>query len=239
MPVLRNAAVLAALAVAACARLESVGLAPELSPVAHTAEFAVTGPLAAPATREASGASLWVSGPRGLMADRRAARAGDVLTVVIEIDERAEMSNASSRSRSGSERMRVPQFLGLPESIDPLLPSGAGLGQAVSTESNSSSGGDGSTRRRERLTLRLAATVLQVLPNGNLLIRGSQEIRVNFELRELVVTGIVRPGDISRRNEIAYDRIASARIAYGGRGQITDMQQPRWGQQISDILLPF
>ena len=70
-------------------------------------------------------------------------------------------------------------------------------------------------------------------------IEGAQEVRVNFELRELIVSGFVRPEDISRQNEITYDKIAQARVSYGGRGQITDMQQPRIGQQVVDAALPF
>ena len=111
--------------------------------------------------------------------------------------------------------------------------------KAVSSTSESQSAGDGSIRRNEKLTLRIAATVVEKMQNGVLRIQGTQEVRVNFELRELVVTGFVRPGDISRQNEITYDKIAAARISYGGRGQITDMQQPRYGQQIADIILPF
>ena len=109
----------------------------------------------------------------------------------------------------------------------------------MSTNSSSDSAGDGSVKRREKLTLRVAATVVEVLPNGVLEIQGTQEVRVNFELRELLVTGYVRPSDVSRQNEITYDKIASARISYGGRGQISDVQQPRYGQQIVDAILPF
>jgi len=164
---------------------------------------------------------------------------GDILTVVIEIDEEAAIENSTSRSRNASQNMGVPQLLGLPQRIDDRLPDGASMADAVSLNSSGQSGGDGSVSRREELTLRVAATVTQVLPNGVLAIEGTQEIRVNFELRELLVTGYVRPGDISRQNEITYDKIASARISYGGRGQITDVQQPRYGQQALDMLLPF
>ena len=119
------------------------------------------------------------------------------------------------------------------------MPDGASIDNAVDIASNSASGGKGSVKRKEKLTLRVAATIVDVLPNGILSISGSQELRVNFELRELLVTGFVRPEDISRQNEITYDKIASARVSYGGRGQITDVQQPRYGQQILDAVLPF
>jgi len=119
------------------------------------------------------------------------------------------------------------------------LPGGATLSDAVELNSQSEAAGSGSVKRKEKLTLRVAATVIDVLPNGVLAISGSQELRVNFEMRELLVTGFVRPEDIARQNEITYDKIASAKVSYGGRGQITDMQQPRYGQQILDVILPF
>jgi flagellar L-ring protein precursor FlgH len=119
------------------------------------------------------------------------------------------------------------------------LPAGASLDEAVAINSSSASSGDGSVKRNEKLTLRVAATIVNVLPNGVFEISGSQELRVNFELRELLVSGFVRPEDISRKNEITYDKIASARVSYGGRGQITDVQQPRLGQQVLDAVLPF
>jgi len=164
---------------------------------------------------------------------------GDILTVVIEIDDQAEFSNSSDRSRSAAQALAIPQLFGLPQRVDTVLPEGASSADAVSVNSNSSSTGNGSVRRNEKLTLRVAATIDNVLPNGVLSIIGQQEVRVNFELRELIVSGFVRPADISRMNEITYDKIASARISYGGRGQISDVQQPRVGQQFLEQILPF
>jgi len=119
------------------------------------------------------------------------------------------------------------------------LPEGASMDDAVSTDSSSSYSGDGSVSRKEKLKLKIAATIVEEMANGVLRIQGNQEVRVNFELRELLVSGYVRPEDVSRNNEITYDKIAGARISYGGRGQISDVQQPRYGQQVADILLPF
>lgn len=196
-------------------------------------------PLRAEPNRLIDRASLWSGGQRSLLGDRRAIKRGDILTVVIEIDDEAEISNSTSRSRSGSEDLGIPDLFGIPQRINDKLPEGATLDNAVTIDSSGSSGGDGSVSRKEELTLRIAAAVTQVLPNGVLAIQGSQEVRVNFELRELLVQGFVRPEDISRQNEITYDKIASARISYGGRGQITDVQQPRYGQQALDMILPF
>ena len=240
---MRHSMILFLVLTASCARLEDVGRAPEFKPVETGYEVSAMANPGLPETvempREIDQASLWNSGRRSLLGDRRAETRGDILTVVIEIDDRAEISNSSERSRSGTESLGVPSLFGLPQRIDERLPAGASMADAVSATSSSASSGDGSVRRREKLTLRVAVTVVNELRNGVLQIQGSQEVRVNFELRELIVTGYVRPQDISRQNEITYDKIAAARISYGGRGQITDVQQPRYGQQVADILLPF
>lgn len=233
----------ALLVAAGCARLEDVGKVPDFTPIDGSAEaqaMRMLPPMGGLATEDAEiGPSLWSGGRGSLLGDRRAERRGDILTVVIEIDESAEISNSSQRARSGSESASVPSMLGLPQIADRFLPSGAGFDDLATANSTSSSSGNGSVRRNESLELRVAATIIDVLDNGVVRIQGSQEVRVNFEIRELLVTGYVRPEDISRRNEITYDKIAAARISYGGRGQISDVQQPRIGQQIADIVLPF
>ncbi len=226
-----------------CARLDHLGRTPTFSPSADGPEYGAMMWPGLPATstpeRSVDQASLWNSGRQSLLGDRRAVSKGDILTVVIEIDEKAEISNDSDRSRSGSDNLNIPQLFGLPQRAGEQLPEGASLAEAVSTSSSSSSSGSGSVKRKEKLTLRVAATIVDVLPSGVFSIEGSQELRVNFEIRELLVSGYVRPEDITRQNEITYDKIASARISYGGRGQITDVQQPRLGQQILDMLLPL
>ncbi len=222
-----------------------VGRPPPFTPPERAAEReamlnpSLPDPVQTSALGPSSRASLWTGARTSLLGDRRAMRRGDIMTVVIEIDDSAEISNSSDRSRSASQQAGIPQLLGLPQVIDPRLPDGASTSALVDLNSQSNSSGDGSVRRNEKLTLRVAVTITDVLPNGVLEIVGQQEVRVNFELRELLVTGYVRPEDITRQNEITYDKIASARISYGGRGQITDMQQPRYGQQVLDTVLPF
>lgn len=233
----------AACLLAGCGRLDEVGRAPELGPLTaapeYTAVFATPLPDRVESAPPSGGASLWNAGARSLLGDRRASRPGDILTVVIEIDDSAEIRNASGRNRSGSDTMGIVNLFGLPQTLDPRLPDGAGLATAVDAGGSSTFAGSGSVSRNERLTLRVAATVAETMPNGVLRIVGTQEVRVNHELRELTVTGYVRPSDVSRQNEVAYDRIAGARISYGGRGVVSDVQQPRYGQQLADILLPF
>ena len=236
--------IVALCSLAACGRLEDVGKAPDFTPIDNGLEYRAMAEPAYAATeiehRQGSDrASLWSARRGSLLGDRRAERAGDILTVVIEIDESAEIRNSTARSRDGSESAQIPSLFGLERIANGILPGADPLGTGISTSSSSSSSGTGSVRRNERLELRVAATVTETLPNGILRIQGSQEVRVNFEIRELLLTGYARPEDIPRRNEITYDKIASARISYGGRGQITDVQQPRYGQQVTDIVLPF
>lgn len=210
--------------------------APDAKPILTPERAAIAVPPPQPAKFAYQNGSLWNTGPAGLLGDKRARSLGDILTITIEIDDEAEIQNDSQRSRSGSESASVGAFFGiqsvLPDSLQTLSPE-------LQMESDSDFRGNGSTSRNEKLTLRVAATVVDVLPNGHLVIQGDQEVRVNFELRDLQVTGIVRPEDISRHNVIPYDRIAGARISYGGRGQITTAQQPRWGQQITDRVMPY
>ncbi|MEE9453094.1 MAG: flagellar basal body L-ring protein FlgH [Paracoccaceae bacterium] len=233
------------LTLSACERLANVGQPPQMSMISNQDSYvsqeraAIAVPPPTMPRRAYSQGSLWNAGPTSLFGDRRAQHLGDIMTVVIEIDDKAQISNRSGRSRSGSEVASIGALMGIPSVVEGFLPAGTNLDPAADFSSTSSFAGDGTVARNEKITLRVAATVVDVLENGHLVVRGLQEVRVNFELRELQIAGIVRPEDISRRNEITYDKIAGARISYGGRGQITDVQQPRYGQQIFEIISPL
>ena len=230
------------LLLAACGDLSRVGRAPEFSTMQgnneHNSMYSTL-----PENTDNRGpteqSSLWTAQRSSLLGDHRAGKRGDILTVVVEINDQAQLSNSTGRNRSGSERMGMPSLFGIPQRLDAVLPPGATSADLVSTNSSSTFTGAGSVARTEKVTLRLAATVVEELPNGVLRIEGQQEVRVNNELRNLLVSGYVRPDDISRQNEITYDKIADAQISYGGRGLITDVQQPRYGQQLVDQLVPF
>jgi len=254
--------ILSALGLSACAgQLDHLGKPPTMSPPGAD-RMALPGPvqarmavppksqgigfpqanpggMATPSGAGVAHASLWRSGPASLFGDHRARTVGDILTVLIEIDDNAQIKNKTTRARTGNESLSLPNILGIETLAPKILPGGAGLEPAVSTTSSSGSSGDGSVARNEKIKLRIAATVTYNLANGHLVIQGSQEVRVNFELRNLQIAGIIRPEDISRQNTITYDKIADARISYGGRGQISDLQQPRYGQQVLDMVLPF
>ena len=226
-------------------RLGEVGRGPQLSPVdtgvtaniaAERAAMAVPPPT--PRREVYEQGSLWRSGPASLFGDRRAARLGDILTVIINIDDQAQLQNSSTRSRSAGENMAISDLLGIPAAINDRAGTNI-TDPAIGLSSGSNTSGSGSINRNEQIMLRVAATVVQELANGHLVVRGTQEVRVNSELRDLQITGIIRPEDISRQNTITYDKMAGAMIYYGGRGMVSDMQQPRYGQQILEILAPF
>ena len=226
-------------------RLGEVGRGPQLSAVDDGIEANIAAERAAmavppPVTRRENyeQGSLWRSGPASLFGDRRAARQGDILTVVINIDDQAQLQNTSSRTRAAGENMAIAELLGIPRLIENEV-GGNITDPAIGLNSASNSSGSGTINRNEQIMLRVAATVVQELANGHLVVRGTQEVRVNAELRDLQITGIIRPEDISRQNTISYDKMAGARIYYGGRGMVSDMQQPRYGQQILEVLAPF
>lgn len=219
--------------------MTTIGAAMPGAPAIVTAERAA---LAVPPPQAArhsyQQASLWGNGPDNLLGDRRARNVGDLLTIVIEIDDQAEMRNSTQRNRSGSEGLELGEVFGI--SGTKLMPKEiGGLTGELAIGGSSNYRGAGNVKRNEKLTLRIAATVVDVLPNGHLVVQGDQEVRVNNELRDLQIVGIVQPEDISRHNVIGYDRIAGARISYGGRGTVSTAQQPRWGQQVVDKVLPF
>lgn len=183
--------------------------------------------------------SLWSSSPKSMFGDRRANQLGDILTVVIELDEEAELQNSVATNRAYSNNLGVNAFFGVPQKLNGILPSGASMSPAVDVSKNQNLAGKGSVKRKEKLTLRLAARVNAVLPNGYLGLVGRQEIMVNNEVRHLQVTGLIRVQDISRLNTITYDKIAEARIFYGGQGQITNSVKPKIGNKFLNKILPF
>ncbi|MGY3034858.1 flagellar L-ring protein precursor FlgH [Bradyrhizobium sp. USDA 4354] len=238
-----SALLLASCALGGCSsidRLSQIGEQPKLSaidnPTTQPGYKPVQMPMPKPEVASYNPNSLWRNGSRAFFKDQRARQVGDLLTVTVNITDKANIENDTSRSRTNKEDSGITNFIGAQTitQANKILP-----GRVLTADSTSSSEGKGSVDRKEALQTNVAAVVTQVLPNGNLVVEGKQEIRVNFEIRELIVAGIVRPEDIQSDNTIDSTKIAQARIAYGGRGQITDVQQPRYGQQVMDVLLPF
>ena len=219
-------------------QLKTIGKAPRLSEMTAVDTPLTEDSLGQPRRREPPpamaalppDASLFRAGAGAFLGDQRASHKGDILTVRINVADRAEVGNTTARTRGGSENAGLSAALGLGiAKPDPL----------IAGSSKSQFNGSGNISRSETISMTMSAIVTDVLPNGNLMIRGRQESRVNYELRELIVTGMVRPQDIGRDNSIRHTQIAEARISYGGRGQLTQAQQARWGQQIYDALFPF
>lgn len=232
---------------AACAgtlgKIRHIGQAPPLNPILVSQGIVPGGPVVVPQpvpdAQAPQANSLWRMGSRSFFRDPRAAKVGDLLTVQIDIGDQAKIANTTTRSTNAAENASAPNLLGLESRLKGLLPQAVDPSSLVKLGSDSSNTGTGTVDRSENINLTVAAVVTQVLPNGNLVIQGQQEVRVNNEVRELSVSGVVRPEDISNSNTIHHTQIAEARISYGGRGQITDVQQPRYGQQFFDIIWPF
>ena len=221
-------------------RLSQIGETPKLSsidnPTAAPGYKPVQMPMPKPEAVSYNANSLWRNGSRSFFKDQRAHQIGDLLTVTVNITDQANFANETQRSRTVTEDSGITAFLGsnLLTGKTTALP-----GRLLTADATANSDGKGSIQRAETLQTNIAAVVTQLLPNGNLVVEGKQEVRVNFEMRELIVAGIVRPEDIQSDNTIDSSKIAQARIAYGGHGQISDIQQPRYGQQVMDVLLPF
>ena len=245
MTVMRSVvlAVIASSLLSGCAafdRIKNIGQPPPLTavdnPTARPGYKPVQMPMPAAQPASYNPNSLWRNGSRAFFKDQRAHQIGDILTVKVNITDKANIANETQRSRASKEDSGIDNFFG--KSKVPIM-NAAVPTRILTADSTSTVDGKGSVNRQEALLTNVAGVVTQVLPNGNLVIEGRQEIRVNFEIRELIVAGIVRPEDIESDNTIDSTKIAQARIAYGGRGQITDVQQPRYGQQVLDVILPF
>ncbi|MBF0268496.1 MAG: flagellar basal body L-ring protein FlgH [Alphaproteobacteria bacterium] len=223
-------------------RLSEVGEAPKTSkvsdPTQNPSYRPVSMPMPAPKTAAANPNSLWRPGARAFFKDNRAGEVGDILTIQVSISDNSTLSNKTTESRDNSEGTDALSLLGYEKQLFKLFP-GADASSLASMGSTHDVTGDGKITRSEAINVTLAAVIIQVLPNGNLVLAGKQEVRVNNELRELTVSGIVRPSDIDSTNTISSEKIAEARITYGGRGTLSDLQQPRYGQQLFDILFPF
>ena len=225
-------------------RVSEIGKAPKLSqiknPTTRQDYQPVNLPMPAPKIAEENPNSLWRSGARAFFKDHRAKEVGDIVTVKMSLSDSATFANKTERKRADTEDFDVNNLLGLETELSKILPEGINApGQIVNFGNAHDTSGDGTITRSEALSLTFAAVVTQILPNGSLVIMGRQEVSVNAELRELVVTGVIRPSDIDSDNTISDDSIAEMRVAYGGRGTLSNLQKPRWGMEMWDILFPF
>ena len=239
--------ILTALCLTACSnafdRLSNIGEAPELSdinnPTSDKAYKPVTMPMPQAWEEKRQPNSLWRTGSRSFFKDQRAGQVGDLVTVIIQMSDKASLKNSTTQTRASSETDGINSLGGFENKLKKVLPAGVNPSTLVGINSANNNQGTGQIDRNETINLKVSAVVTQILPNGNLVIMGRQETRVNFEVRELQVAGVIRPVDINSDNTITYDKIAEARLSYGGRGHITDAQQPRYGEQVLDVLLPF
>ena len=216
-------------------RMENIGKAPKLAALGNPAGAQMVTEIPRPAPITHPNNSLWQPGAQSFFHDPRAMRIGDVITVNVSVSDTAKLQNSTSRSRTNTENAGMDNLFGL----EKALPSSITPGSLVKLGSDNSNVGTGSIQRAESINMTLAALVAQVLPNGNLVIDGHQQVRVNNEMRDMRLSGIVRREDITQDNTVNLSQIAEARVAYGGQGTMSDVQQPRYGSQLLDILLPW
>lgn len=225
-------------------RLTSVGAEPKLTEIENLVEAENYKPVSMPMPetkpQKQYANSLWVQGSTGFFKDQRASKVGDILTVNIVAKDTALMENEMEQNRdNNSDTLGIGALAGFERNVSTVLPSGNEMDALIDVSSNREIAADGKVDRQEKIDVTMAAVVTQVLPNGNLVIEGTQEIRVSYELRRLTVRGIIRRADISSNNTIQSDKIAELRVSYGGKGVVSDVQQPRYGRQFLDILSPF
>ena len=227
----RASVVFLAMTVVGCnalTRLSEVGGGPETSELTNPTSRA-----------ERQSNSLWRPGARAFFRDQRASDVGDITTVKLSISDSAKLDNKTTRKRDDSEVAGVTRLFGLEAEATKVLPQGLVPSTALNVGSDHNTAGEGKIDRAETISVLIAAVITQILPNGNFVVFGRQEIKVNAELREVMVTGVVRPEDIDYTNTISHDKVAELRVAYGGRGTLSELQQPRWGTQIIDVIFPF
>jgi len=239
-------ALAAGLVLAGCnafSRITQVGETPPLTtiqdPKTQPGYQPVSLPMPAPIVGERQPNSLWKAGSRAFFKDQRAAQVGDILTVLVSFDDKAQFNNETQTQRTTNEQDTMPHVMGFEDNIRRILPKNSNPAALINITGATNNDGKAMINREEKVTLEVAALVTQVLPNGNLVVHGHQEIRVNYEIRDLQITGVLRPQDITSTNAVTLDKLAEARVSYGGRGQLTNDQQPRYGQQLLDIFAPF
>jgi flagellar L-ring protein precursor FlgH len=239
---------LAGLSLGACApntgtKLAELGSEPAMTKISDPTTAPGYQPVSLPVpnagVNQRQSGSIWQAGARAFFKDQRASRVGDVLTVSISINDSAIFANETQGQRNDTDQVGVANFLGLESKLTKILPSAVSPTNLINTSGVRNTDGKGSVNRSEQISVQVAALVTQVLPNGNMVVVGKQEVRVDYDLRELAFTGVVRPTDIDATNTIVWAKIAEARLSYAGRGQSEDLQQPRLGSQLIDILSPF
>lgn len=239
----KGPALAAAAALSGCGSFQELAHGPQLEAVVSPDYLAGSEPVVLPMPQQEvvsfAPGSLWRSGSRTFFADQRARRVGDILTVQIAIDDRADLSNTTERERDSNANFGIPNIGGFESQFAQVLPPGVDPSNLLTTQGSSASNADASIEREEQIELTVAAIITQVLPNGNFVVAGRQQVRVNQEVRDLTVTGVIRPEDITSANTVRHTQMAEARISYGGKGTLSSIQAPRYGQKIVDAVSPF
>ena len=224
-------------------QLSNVGEAPEMSqihdPTLVTGYQPISMPIPYPEPERQNVNSLWQTGSRAFFKDQRANRVGDVITILVEIDDKAKIDSNTKFDREATHKSALTNLFGMESKFKTFLPKTVDPTQLTNTSSNIKNTGRGLFDRKDTLSLKIGATIIQVLPNGNLVIQGRQEVLFEKQLRIIDVRGVIRREDIASDNTVPYSKIAEARIAYGGRGDVTDVSTVPWGQQVLNKIMPW
>ncbi|MDR1051235.1 MAG: flagellar basal body L-ring protein FlgH [Deltaproteobacteria bacterium] len=171
--------------------------------------------------------------------DMKAERVGDIITInIVETSRASKTANTSTR-RSNDVNASVDSLFGLEAPGKLPTPLGMNLAAGVQGGYSSQFSGTGSTSRNENITAKISARIVQVLPNDNLVVRGSQEILVNNEKQYITIQGVVRPADVATDNSVLSTYLADARIEYTGQGDLTNKQREGWLSRALDKIWPF
>lgn len=224
-------------------KLSNVGDPPDMSqiqdPTLVSSYRPVSMPMPTPEPERHSVNSLWQTGSRAFFKDQRANRVGDVITVIVDLNTKSKIDSTHTYNRTSKNQSNVNNFFGYESKFKNIFPSAVNPASLIDMTSNPNQTGTGKFERKDELDLKIGATIVQILPNGNLVIQGRQEILIQKDLRIVEVKGIIRREDIASNNTIPYSKIAEARIAYGGRGDVSDSYSVPWGQQVLNKILPW
>lgn len=224
-------------------RLSNVGDPPNISQVQNPTLVGgyrpVSMPMPDPEPSRSNMNSLWQTGSRAFFKDQRANRVGDVITVLVDLQDKSKVDSNNTYNRSAAHKSNLAKFFGFESKFTSIFPKEVDPTSLTDTSSNSQKTGRGLLDRKDTLSLKIGATIIQILPNGNLVIQGRQEILFETELRVVEVKGVIRREDVSSNNTIPYEKISEARIAYGGRGDVSDVGAVPWAQQTLNRVMPW
>ncbi len=190
--------------------------------------------------REKTEGSIWNESYTSRLYDNmyRASRVGDTVMIVVAEASSALGSGSTKANKKTDHKASIDALGNVMTKLSKLL-TGLNPANLISGKTESKFQGEGETQRKGNLQAKISATVTHVLPNGNMVVRGDQHIKMNAEEQVLTVEGIIRPYDILPNNTVLSSSLADARIGYRGFGVVAEKQKPGWLVRVLDYIWPF